>query len=203
MSSFDVVGLSDGFGALGQTCQAVDGVCGHGDHVALLQRLHGATQDFSNICSSEARLVNDASSPPWHTWWQNIYVILNITVWDRGTAYCERISLGLHIKGTPLICVRHSYWIALWEVLNSWRILEIKIQDISDYATLIKMFLFFFVPHESLKFILVITWVLINYKLKKHLSTYCATSYIYSTAFQWELSFLLSHQLNCMLEITT
>lgn len=55
IASFDVVGPSDGLWALGQTRQAVDGVCGHSDDVTLLQSFHGAAQDFSNIYTTETR----------------------------------------------------------------------------------------------------------------------------------------------------
>lgn len=50
ISPLDVVGPPDGLGALGQARQAVDGVGGHGDHVALLQGLCGAAQDFGLVC---------------------------------------------------------------------------------------------------------------------------------------------------------
>lgn len=59
ISSFDVVRLSDGVRVLGQTCQTVDGVCGHGNNMALLQSLHGATQDFSSICSSKTGMFQE------------------------------------------------------------------------------------------------------------------------------------------------
>lgn len=65
IASFDVVHFSDGFRVLGQTGQAVDGVCGDSNHMTLLQSLHRATQDFSTICSSKTRSVNDASSTAW------------------------------------------------------------------------------------------------------------------------------------------
>lgn len=69
VSSFHVVGFSDGSGVLGQTRQAVDGVCGHSDHVPLLQGLHRAAQDFSIICSSKAtRLVDEGSTTEKSTW---------------------------------------------------------------------------------------------------------------------------------------
>lgn len=44
--SFDVIDFPDSVRVLGQTSQTVDGVRGHSNHVALLQRFHGATQDF-------------------------------------------------------------------------------------------------------------------------------------------------------------
>lgn len=46
MSSFDVIDFPDSFRVLGQTSQTIDGVRGHSDYMALLQRFHGATQDF-------------------------------------------------------------------------------------------------------------------------------------------------------------
>lgn len=52
ISSLDVVGFSDGFRALGQARQAIDGVGGHGNHVAFLQSLHDAAQDFRLIYGS-------------------------------------------------------------------------------------------------------------------------------------------------------
>lgn len=46
LSSFDVIYFPDRFRVLGQTSQTIDGVCRHSDYMALLQRSHGATQDF-------------------------------------------------------------------------------------------------------------------------------------------------------------
>lgn len=46
ISSFDVIYFPDGFRVLGQAGQAVDGVCGQGDYMALLQTFLGPSQDF-------------------------------------------------------------------------------------------------------------------------------------------------------------
>lgn len=50
ISPLDVVGLPDCFRALGQARQAIDGVGGHADHVALLQSLCCAAQDVRLVC---------------------------------------------------------------------------------------------------------------------------------------------------------
>lgn len=46
ISSFDVIYFLDSFRVLGQAGQAIDGVRGHGNYMALLQRFLGPTQDF-------------------------------------------------------------------------------------------------------------------------------------------------------------
>lgn len=46
ISSFDAIDFPDSFRVLGQTSQTVDGIRRHSNYMALLQRFHGATQDF-------------------------------------------------------------------------------------------------------------------------------------------------------------
>lgn len=76
VSSFSVIRFSDGVGVLGQTCQAVDGICGHRNNVTLFQGLYCATQDFSTICSSKTRGVNETSSTEGHNsmngWYEEV-----------------------------------------------------------------------------------------------------------------------------------
>ena len=57
----DVVRFSDCVGVLGQTGQAIDGVCWHGNNVALLQGLRRAPQDVSAICRAKVTRVNEAT----------------------------------------------------------------------------------------------------------------------------------------------
>lgn len=89
ISSFDVIDFPNSIRVLRQTSQTVNGVRGHSNNLALLQRLHGAAQDF--IITVAIIIFNPQNNNDQHGCIISTLKDKDLIVNDNSTLRCVRV----------------------------------------------------------------------------------------------------------------